>query len=194
MIDDERKCVFVHVPKCAGNSVVKAFGIDVHNHQCAAYYRRQKRLNLYYRFTFIRNPWDRFLSAYLFLKSGGMNDKDKWASKSLIGGRDFEEFILDTPIKKILGQVHFCRYVYFLNGKMDFIGKLENFDEDFKQLLINIDEYKWSNLGEDEIVVPHLNITADKKHYTEYYNDRTAKAIGKLYEKDIHEFGYEFGK
>ena len=78
MVDDKRKCVFVHVPKCAGNSIVKAFGSDTHSHQPANYYWREKKILNYYLFSIVRNPWDRFLSAYLFLKDGGINDVDKF--------------------------------------------------------------------------------------------------------------------
>ena len=186
MVDDKRKCVFIHIPKCAGNSMVDAFGVHVHSHQPANYYWREKKILNYYLFTFVRNPWDRFLSAYLFLKDGGINDVDKLAQKNLIKGRDFEEFLLDTPVHEILQQVHFKRLTHFLNRKVDFVGKYENLDADFKQLLINIKA--------DDIELPHLNATRNKKHYTEYYNDKTIKAIKRLYFRDIKLFNYEFGK
>lgn len=62
LIIPERKLIFLHIPKCAGQSVEKALGFK-HQH------RHHKRNDLpenwfeYLRFTFVRHPLSRFLSA-----------------------------------------------------------------------------------------------------------------------------------
>lgn len=48
----------------------------------------------YYKFTFVRNPWDRLVSASLFLKKGGAHKGDKaWAEKNLSRFPDFHSFV-----------------------------------------------------------------------------------------------------
>ena len=78
MLSHKYKCIFIHIPKCAGTTVEQYFarpGIT----GAGAYFcwpvgpTRMKRLaraiNLYpdyFTFTFVRNPFDRFISYYLF--------------------------------------------------------------------------------------------------------------------------------
>ena len=100
---------------------------------------------------------------------------DKLASKNLIKGRDFEEFLLDTPVHEILQQMHFKRLTHFLNRKVDFVGKYENLDADFKQLLINIkadDIEKFRN--EEETIDKY------KKRYKERYKEELEKAVERM--------------
>jgi hypothetical protein len=164
------------------------FGSNDHSYTPNPKYVQDENLKDYYFFSFVRNPWDRFLSVYLFLRGGGLNEHDRYIERTLIKGRDFEEFILDTPVRDLLSYPYFCRYIYFLDRlkRIDYVGRYENLNEDFKQILIN--------LKEDEIELPHINSNNNKKHYTEYYNDKTIAAIGKLYHNDIRDWDYKFGK
>ncbi|HVY70418.1 MAG TPA: sulfotransferase family 2 domain-containing protein, partial [Verrucomicrobiae bacterium] len=69
MIDHLRRCIFVHIPKNAGNSIYSAFGTGWHNHKDLAGYEREMEpvaFESYYKFTIVRNPWERMLSEYNF--------------------------------------------------------------------------------------------------------------------------------
>jgi hypothetical protein len=67
----------VHVPKTAGVAISLAlFGNLAGEHASIRDYQTiypKSVFERYVRFTFVRNPWDRLLSAFSFLKSGGMN-------------------------------------------------------------------------------------------------------------------------
>ena len=69
---DKKKCIFFHIPKTAGISLVKAlFGDLDWGHRDVKYYRNvfnKKKFDSYFKFTFVRNPYDRLFSAYSFLK------------------------------------------------------------------------------------------------------------------------------
>ncbi len=95
MISHEFKCIFIHIPKTAGSSIEVFFEEyprtqHVLATECLKEYGG-KDWNRYYKFAFVRNPWDRVLSWYLWLErdailydwqhnigAGGWNLKSDW--------------------------------------------------------------------------------------------------------------------
>lgn len=73
---DESKSIFVHIPKCAGVSINKSlYGNLAGGHTTFDEYIiifEPKCIENYFKFTFVRNPWDRVVSAYFFLQKGGV--------------------------------------------------------------------------------------------------------------------------
>lgn len=74
---------------------------------------------------------------------------------------------------------------YFLDGKCDFIGKLETMEDSFKLLIkeINVDFY------------PKFKIGGTKKiefYKSMYENQEMIDMVGKIYEEDIERFNYNF--
>lgn len=69
-----RNLIFVHVPRVAGTSIVRAlYGEGCTRHHSIRYYRAVHP-RLYRRaqsFALLRNPFDRFASAYAFVRTGG---------------------------------------------------------------------------------------------------------------------------
>ena len=64
---DEYKCIFVHVPRTGGVAIAKSlFGNLGGSHISISLYRKvfSDVFDGYYKFTFVRNPWDRLVSAY----------------------------------------------------------------------------------------------------------------------------------
>jgi len=70
MISDKFKCIFIHIPKTAGSSIELFFDeYPEEQHvlatKCISLYGKQK-WSKYYRFAFVRNPWDRIVSWFLW--------------------------------------------------------------------------------------------------------------------------------
>lgn len=191
---DEKKCIFVHVPKCAGISVARSlFGCDGGLHATVRQYQvifPYREFQEYFKFTFVRNPWDRVVSAYFFLKQGGMTELDRrFAERHLSPYSDFDSFVREGlgsgPVR---GFFHFRSQLEYLKDRrggipIDFIGYFENIQEDFAGIA--------HRLGV-EAELKKENVTHKRKPYTEYYTPETIEIVGNLYREDIEALGYTF--
>jgi hypothetical protein len=193
---DEKKCIFVHITKCAGISIATSlFGNLGGGHLRATHYQlifNQREFEEYYKFTFVRNPWDRLVSAFLFLKKGGANKIDRqWAEENLSQYTDFHTFVTNWVNRKNVNTwKHFVPQYKFLcqPGKqvpvVDFIGHFECINEDFATIQ--------KRLG-CSTSLKHLNKTEGvKKEYREYYTEATKQIVADVYKEDIDIFGYDF--
>ena len=135
------------------------------------------------KFAFLRNPYERLASGYF---NTGWNFVNERIS--------FEEFIESIPEKlksppSDMINIHYQPFTYFIpkiNGKLhiDFIGKVENFNEDIKAIL-----YACNVLGDFEI--PKIN-KSKKPNYQDLYTSRTRKIVETLYAEDIELGKYSF--
>ncbi|HEF9123246.1 TPA: sulfotransferase family 2 domain-containing protein [Campylobacter coli] len=192
---DKYKCIFIHVPKVAGSSIERViYQTDkwLVGHVKASDYTKfdKDKFDSYFSFGFVRNPYDRVVSAYHYLKNDSPDPCDiKWG-RLHINNLTFEEFILslqDEEFKEeILSKNHFSfQYKYLCDKNMNilvnFIGRFEKLDNDFKKIL-NILRRK------DSLV--HIN---KSKHlnYRDYYNSQTYKIIREIYRDDFEIFDYD---
>ena len=188
---DRNQCIFIHIPKTAGTSIARALFHQVSRHMPWYEYKNANagKFRKYFKFAFVRNPWDRLVSTYFFLKKGGMNELDrKWAADNIDRYRGFEEFVQDWLTESnIWSWVHFKPQYYFicdaqLNLQMDFIGRYENLESDFETVAARL----------------HLQSTlqpaypGQHRHYTSYYNHRTCDIVSRVYQKDIELFNYKY--
>ena len=106
------RCVFVHIAKAAGQSVSMAlFGDKEPGHWSIRDFEWEdsKLLNEYFKFTIVRNPWDRLVSAYFYLKNTTEYENDQiFASEYLTRFSTFEEFVHDgLDNESVFSWVHF---------------------------------------------------------------------------------------
>lgn len=191
---DYYKCIFVHIPKNAGLSVTYTlFGNTGGSHRKIINYQEifaPSTFKEYYKFAFVRNPWDRLVSTYSFLMKGGITEKDKkWAEENIMHYPDFtsfvKEWVNDTNIRKSL---HFQYQFLFLKDKkgeiaVDFIGRFENINEDFKLVA--------SKLGINR-ELNKTNSSQRDKGYKQYYTEETMRIVENVYKQDIKLFNYKF--
>jgi len=192
---DESKTIFVHIPKAAGVSICKSlYGSLAGGHTPISRYQyvfSKKDFCSYFKFTFVRNPWDRLFSAYTFLRKGGFNDKDKkWAADNLSPFANFEEFVMEwLNAENVREYLHFIPQtdMLFLPGtsvmSIDFVGFFENIEDDFHYIATKMNK---------AVELPYFNKTEREESYLYQYNDAMIEVVGDVYRADIETLGYVF--
>ena len=211
MVSHQYRCIFVAVPKTGTTSIRKIVGWPRHHHQdlmelkedITAYADERLSLNKklqillspfarreyieqtfqsYFKFGFVRNPWDRVVSLY--------NRKE---NREQLNNMDFDEFVNWIQLSSDTC-VHPSPHRYQLDwfkdkgGKVvaDFIGRFEHIEKDWAYVAQQL------NICEP---LPHENSNpGNKKHYTEYYTDTTRRIVAEKFKEDIEYFSYSFGK
>ena len=181
-----KKPLFIHIPKAGGTSIrriVRKYNNELPPclHRSVTKYSKEFRDSCFV-FSFVRNPYDRLLSAHKYLTGGYGNEGDVKFGKTL--SLDFKYFV-KNQLNNNLNWLHFIPMISWLNDDIDFIGKMENFQKDFDIIC--------DKIGIPQQQLPHKNKT-NHKHYTEYYDDETKEIVAEKYARDIEHFGYKFGE
>ncbi|WP_100643204.1 sulfotransferase family 2 domain-containing protein [Alteromonas facilis] len=189
---DQNQCVFVHITKTAGTSVALTLFDALPYHYQAWQYRvfyGRKTYNDFFKFAFVRNPWDRLYSAFSYLKGGGWNEDDKgWAEENLNGIDDFNVFVLEwLNTDRLQSHIHFWPQSDFIcdaKGKpiIDYMAYFETIADDFDVIA--------KRIGCDRKLV-HKN-ASKRAGYKDVYNQAAIDKVSKLYATDISNFGYQF--
>lgn len=190
----KNSCIFIHIPKVAGTSITDALadGKAQRNHlPWYVYYTANKTFfEQAFKFSFVRNPWDRALSAYNYLVSGGNKSTDLRVSEMVSKYSDFDDFVING-----LGGGWFRNHLLFIpqsefivNGEqeivVDFLGRFENIDEDFGEVL--------NSIGVDR-KLDNKNSSKRSKDYKPYYKrTRSIEVISEIYAQDVKMFSYEY--
>jgi Sulfotransferase family. len=148
----------------------------------------------YFRFTFVRNPFRRVLSCYenkfhTDKKTRSAVSPDMYFDDYLLGyikkDRGFASFVRRVSrIPKFISDRHFVSQSYLLSEKgvpsYDFWGKMEDLPDAYEPIR---EKY-------DLATLPHYN-KSTTKNWMDFYDEKTALIVYKMYERDIKEFGYE---
>ncbi|XSG86418.1 MAG: sulfotransferase family 2 domain-containing protein [Methylohalobius sp. ZOD2] len=186
--------IFVHIPKAAGQYISINLLNGHAGHQTISDYQfmfGSEVFNRSFKFTFTRNPWDRLVSAYFYLKKGGCNEHDKeWSQKHLSNYDTFDQFVRDLPQKRFFDTwIHFIPQHKFITDPLgrisvDYIGQVENLSQQIQVICEKIKINPPAN--------PKKTNTSDHKHYSEYYTPETIQIVEGIYKRDLELFGYRF--
>ncbi len=233
MISREHRCLFVHVPKTAGMSVehvfIRLLGLTWETraplllranedpklgpprlaHLTAGEYLSCGYLTpaefaALYKFSFVRNPWDRMVSEY---KYRGFPVKIDF--KTYLFSRLPQPGWTDD-YRHVMPQYDF---LYDEAGTLlvDFVGRFETIQTDFDQVC--------TRLGLPPMPLPRVNRSLEDgqplsfrelrkrvrraihsrerehtfPHYTQYYDDESREFVGEMFRKDVATFRYSFG-
>jgi hypothetical protein len=212
---DEPKLIFIHIQKTGGVSISNLLGrlvpTTTTGRGCRHMFARRALKQVdnpadYFKFAFVRNPWDRLVSWYTMIdgcrravaagtagpKARRNIEKNNLFKYVLSCGPTFDEFVKNCTEKQRVGNCYYSftfnqlRYLTDENGEMlvDFIGRFENFTRDLSHVFDKL------GLEASQLEIPHKNRSAHS-HYSEMYTPETREIVRKRFRRDIEFFGYE---
>jgi len=149
-------------------------------HTPAAILQRQLPADVFsnlFKFAFVRNPWDLFVSSYHYLLKQTGHHRRRIAS----GLPSFEAYV-EYEIRR--GKVSQSRLLTDRRGNLlvDFVGRFESLEADFDRIRRRI--------GLDASL-PLANATRHRD-YRNYYTARLVDQVGRYCAEDVERFGYSF--
>lgn len=211
LISNRYRFLYFVVPKSASATLRKSLGgfadigwpvSNYQQHMTVVQFHHSENAHLfdeYFKFTFVRNPYDRLYSGYLQDRHAS-EQSSRWqlAKKSIFDeiGDDFPRYFNDHVIQADIHRdwrwICFCpmyEFAYSQSGEriVDFVGKVENFEADLVALSasLGIDIEKAS----DENV--RSTICTAQPKYLGKYDRKTIAAVNRVYRKDFELFSYE---
>jgi chondroitin 4-sulfotransferase 11 len=208
VIDHRYRCIFVHIPKTAGSSVQRLFGLDWHNHKDIGRFARElapETFARYLKFAVIRNPWDRLVSDYNFQhrKRTGRGESRLFAAGAGAGGskRGFHQWleaVLDDPFRYAPADwgADVSPGIHRWSPQLDWISIGGKIAVDrvlrLEHLRSHVDALR-RDLGLPGGSIPWRRWRAHG-HYARYYDEASRRLVERHYEKDIEAFGYDFDR
>jgi len=177
-IDNDKRLIFIHVPKTGGTSMesnnrlgrveTRHYGID--------HYAKLVNLDDYFKFAFVRNPYDRLASAIVNHVLNGQRVTKKVFAETLARHKNMlGKWIATKPQHTFI-----C-----LDGKIavDIVGRFENLEED------------WTKICKKTGVIPSLGHEKRSDHspafYKGIYNKESKAIVSRVYKKDFILFDYQ---
>ena len=200
MISLQKRFLFVHIPKTAGNSIqsvlrdysedqlvalrkeqdgIERFGLRNPNYKVKKHSKLSEYLDALgdeqfrklYKFTCVRNPWDRMVSYYFT----PTQNPEACNRKKFRG-----------TISKIVSVADYLRLDKgeedpFAN--VDYIMRFENLPDDFRTVCTEI--------GISPSTLPQYN-RSNREHYSKYYDDELREFVRTRFAAEIERFDYAF--
>jgi hypothetical protein len=190
MLSHHHKLIFVHVPKTAGTSLMKALQMEPtpfpHHWRPTGFQPYRDHWNQYFTTMCVRNPWSRVASMYHYARGKYAEGHRQIPLFQCCGGVTFEEFVMDHIHKKENWQIGPCSWWFEDGYDYDYIMRFENIDQDFRHVC--------SKIGANIQLGKH-NISGGydvEKCRHMYISDAMVKKIESYYAEDIERFGYSF--
>ncbi|ETN95796.1 sulfotransferase family 2 domain-containing protein [Zhouia amylolytica] len=212
MICHKSKVIYIHIPKCAGSSIENYFGVHpfdwktpnyetltgwcpkrkIHLQHATAKQLLELELvdekiwNSYYKFTVVRNPWERILSAYFWFNG---NKVIKSSFRNFLNKEGlYKKTLTDFSVKEYRGDHLLSQYEFITINDQIMVDKIipfENLKIDFFELV--------KNLGLTSFELPHRKERKKAvSHYSHFFNGEDIELIKDKYSLDIQMLKYKY--
>ncbi len=200
MISFQKRFLFVHIHKTAGNSIqsilrrysedeivsarahqdgIERFGVrnpnyQIKKHSTLAEYRvalGEEQFRRLYKFTCVRNPWDRMISLYF----SPSRKRAHWDRKL------FKKLVSNTSSATDHLRLEKDDADPFSN--VDRVMRFETLATDFRSVCAEL-AIPWAPL-------PNYN-RSSREHYSKYYDDELREMVRGRFTSEIERFGYTF--
>ena len=195
---------FISIPKNASKTVLDIMELgrnrDIEytdspviyeNHQRGSVLAKRYNLEQLFVFCFSRNPYDRCVSWYTYhrllepYKSMLFHD---WIKSGLP-----HHWIRQNATNyELEGISPLLQYNFIKDCKVDFIGRIENFEEDLKAILETLNAICIEQKLDRRFLYNNKQLnTSEKQSGNVCYTDETKEIVYTLLKKDFEYFGYE---
>jgi len=189
----EQTCIYIRIPRTASLMLKRMFrrrgyksNIDrpdaagiiecygtVKEHYDAKIRRHIDLWNSAFKFAVVRNPWDRFVSGWRYLKQ-----VRNMPLKDLLGNLDTMDMDEVTHVHLRMQQMDFL-----FDGNIDFFLRFEHLQRDFDALCdclgIPTEQLRVQNATKHE-------------HYSTYYDEEDVELLRGHFHADVEAFDYDF--
>ncbi|MDD8021637.1 MAG: sulfotransferase family 2 domain-containing protein [Paracoccaceae bacterium] len=136
----------------------------------------------YFTFTLVRNPWDRLVSYYHWLRGQHFDHPAVMLARTL----EFGAFLRAPQTQASIGAAPYGSYLRLADGAQPARAflRLEHLDEDAAALE--------AHLGFRITPLARANSSVRGRDWRPYYSDTDAALVGRLCAEDVARFGYAF--
>jgi chondroitin 4-sulfotransferase 11 len=201
-ISDKYKVIFLHIPKTGGSSIEQLLDIKesaenllnrtkpgdgmMSEPQHRTYDQLKQivpatKFRTYTKFAFVRNPWDRLVSAYHYDKRGFKQFDDFVKFVHHLYQTYNDKTIFSYPKFNTYRCSHLLPQYLFIGPDVT-VYRFERFNQECRRIIYQLNIKK---------LIPQKNST-QHRHYSRYYNSVTQNMVAQIYSRDIELFNYTF--
>lgn len=184
----EKPLIFIHIPKAAGSSILKTGVAYTRGHVPYSFYERwlPDGKNMPDTFAIVRNPYDRFVSAFKYLQEADVNHIDLSYRKRFIGKGEcidafVEKFAREERMRNFL---HFLPQTHFITNSKNRIAVSEilRFEELFTH---------WGDFAKRHKLRVEIGNEKTSRGEKPILSDESRGIISSLYSHDFSRLNYE---
>ena len=206
----DKKCIFIHIPKCGGTSVEDVIWpkeqgrteVDLWMGFVSRFENKYQTGGLqhllswqvreevgsdvfsaYYKFAFVRNPWDRIVSQFAYMQQR----PDLMDFLGMTSGTEFKAYLELIRRKEHVQWMPQHCFLLDHDGKLrvDRVGRLEDFQSDANDILERLGLAGSLKLGHDN--------RSKRLPTSHYFADAEAvEMVADIYAEDIKLLGYQY--
>jgi hypothetical protein len=189
--------LFVHIPRTGGNSIIET-GVPISrwghwNMKKIKQVLPRDECDNKFKFSFVRNPYDRIASAYFYVKNTNPDlpfySVNKKYLPTINKYKDFNDFCLhleDVIASKgcLISLHHQYDYLYDEDDNLlvDMVIKLEEIEKEWEKLC--------NMCGWERVPFPHQNKSI-RPSLDNCYSEESKKIVADIYRKDFEAFKYD---